>query len=201
MDGQRITIEMGETQVSRRAEDRLVALGLGACVGVCLYDPTARLAAMAHVVLPETRPLDHPNLATPLIASPGKCADTAVPYLVAQIVQQGGHATRLRAAIAGGAQIFSHSSPGRSQDPGASLSRLEVGPRNAHAVRAALQTAGIPLLADDTGGHFGRTVTLCVATGEIFVRRIGAEDRLLASLGRSALTSMLAPAEGMLRAA
>lgn len=183
MNGATVAVEMGETWVSRTSADRLVAHGLGACVGLCLYDAAARLAAMVHIVLPETilvKPFGaSAQQFTPL---PGKCADTAVRHAVEQIVQQGARADRLRAAIAGGAQIFSHASG--SSHNAATLSRLEIGPRNVQAVRSALEAAQVPLMAEDVGGNYGRTVTFCVGSGDIFVRRIGSAEQPLASLGQ-----------------
>lgn len=180
MSGASIAVEMGGTWVSGACRDRLVAQGLGACVSLSLYDSVARLAAMVHIVLPETP-------AAPLFdPPPGRCADTAVAHAVRLIVAQGADRTRLRAAMAGGSHIFSHApSPGGRQSP-AAPSRLEIGPRNADAVRAALAALDIPLVAEDVGGHCGRTVTLCVASGDVYVRRIGAGERRLGSLASPA---------------
>ena len=48
---------------------------LGSCVGVVLYDRTARLGGLAHIVLPKAHgTVDHP----------GKYADTAIPALIAE---------------------------------------------------------------------------------------------------------------------
>jgi len=66
---------------------------------------------------------------------------------------------------------------------------LEIGPRNAEAVRAALQREGIPLMAEDVGGTFGRTVGLCIRTGDFWVRRIGGEEQKLASLSHASPVS------------
>lgn len=177
MSGATITVEMGETWVSGAGHDRLVAPGLGASVSLCLYDPFARLAAMVHVVLPETPPsrLHEPP--------PGRAADTAVPHAVRQIVAQGGDAGRLRAAIVGGSHIFSHASGAAGQRSSTMLSRLEIGQRNAEALRAALDALDIPLVAEDVGGRCGRTVTLCVESGDVFVRRVGADERRIGCLG------------------
>ena len=186
MSGASIAVEMGETWVSGTGQDRLVAQGLGACVSLCLYDPFARLAAMAHVVLPETMAptaLRSSAAARPPDAPPGRSADTAVPHAVRQIVSHGGDASRLRAAIVGGSHIFSHASGAQGQRSTAMLSRLEIGPRNTEALRAALDALDIPLVAEDTGGHCGRTVTLCVASGDVFVRRVGADERRVGCLG------------------
>ncbi len=184
MPGATRAVEMGETWVTRTSTARLVAHGLGACVGLCLYDDAVRLAAMVHIVLPETLPLRSQSPSSPTYTPlPGRCADTAVRHAVEQIVLQGARADRLRAAMAGGARIFSHAAGA------APLSRLEIGARNVAAVRAALRQARVPLVAADVGGSCGRTVTFCVGTGDVFVRRIGAEEQPLAFLGRTDASS------------
>ncbi len=173
-----IPVEMGETRVSNRTSDHIRAIGLGACVGICLFDPIAGVGAMVHVVLPHI-PVMPPTIQTkrPLPHLPGKCADTALPHVIGLLEQSGAVISRVRAAIVGGAQIFSQANSGSSI-----ISRLEIGPRNVVAVKAALAKAKIPLVAENVGGHCGRTVTLEVSSGRVMVRPIGAEDRLLVSL-------------------
>ena len=195
-----IPVEMGETQISARPGDRLLAIGLGACVGVCLYDPSAGVAAMAHVVLPKTPTLP---AAVPgkrsLIHLPGKCADTAIPHMLAEIQKAGAHPGRIRAAIVGGAQIFTATPSTR---PGGSVvsTRLEIGPRNIEAVKAGLAKARIPILAEMTGGFCGRTVTFHVTQGQVSVRPIGAEERLLVTLAeRQSLVGDPRGREGIFR--
>lgn len=183
-----VAVEMGDMWVSGASDERLTASGMGACVGLCLYDPTVSLGAMAHIVLPETPDPLPLFRGQPLAMRPGKCADTAVAFLLAEIVERGARVRHLRAAIAGGAHIFSHSAPSHSSPAHLapalpSLSRLEIGPRNAEAVREALRREGIPLIMEDVGGTFGRTVALCIRTGDFWVQRIGGAERKLATLG------------------
>ncbi|MCL6593922.1 MAG: chemotaxis protein CheD, partial [Alicyclobacillus sp.] len=77
---------------------RLRTAGLGSCVGVVIFDTWARIAGLAHVMLPAS-----PG---PGSGSPAKYAATAVPWLVRQICQAGGSSDRLKAKLAGGAQMF-----------------------------------------------------------------------------------------------
>lgn len=170
------SVEMGETGLERAVGRRLQACGLGACVGLCLYEPSAQVALLVHVVLPQTLP--GRASALPL---PGKCADTALLHALAEMVRCGGQVPSVRAALIGGAQIFSP--PTAGGDP-AALSRLEIGPRNVAALREQLARVGIPLCAEDTGGHGGRTVTLEAGTGHVWVRPVGLPERLLTTLGR-----------------
>ena len=173
-----VTVEMGETGLVCSAEKRLQAHGLGACVGLCLYESHARLAVLVHVVLPVTLPRSDLGARPAVAPPPGKCADTAVAHALAEITRQGGQAARVQAALVGGAQIFT----AVASDTG-TRSRLEIGQRNVHAVKEELARFHVPLCAEDTGGHFGRTVTLDAATGAVWVRPVGLMERMLVILG------------------
>ena len=168
------TVEMGETGVAGAAEGRLQACGLGACVGLCLYDPLARTAVLVHIVLPQTLPSVSGASWTP---PPGKCADTAVGHALAEMERRGGCAARTVAAMVGGASIFT--TPSASTG---TASRLEIGARNVQAVREELRRVGITLCAEETGGHGGRTVAIDADTGQVWVRPVGLPERLLTTL-------------------
>ena len=168
------TVEMGETGVAGAADERLQACGLGACVGLCLYDPLARVAVLVHIVLPQTLP---PVSGASWTPPPGKCADTAVPHALAEMERRGGSPTRTVAALVGGASIFTTS----TASPG-TVSRLEIGARNVLAVREELRRVEVPLCAEETGGHGGRTVSIEADTGQVWVRPVGLPERLLTTL-------------------
>lgn len=183
------SVEMGETAVARAAEARLQAHGLGACVGLCLYDAQAHLAALVHVVLPATLANSGSDTRrSPSLPLPGKCADTAVAHALAEMIRQGGQPARVQAALVGGARIFTMLAADKEAQ-----SRLEIGQRNIHAVKEELARASIPLCAEDTGGHFGRTVTLDADTGKVWVRPVGLPERLLVTLGPGDLRIIPAP--------
>lgn len=170
-----LNVGMGEMHVVRGAGHVLTALGLGSCIGVCLYDPLTRIAGMVHVVLPQSHGSKGGDL-------PGKFADTAIPALVQRMVETGAAASRLRAAIAGGAQLFQFGSN----------STLDVGARNAEAVMAILRQMNIPLQAKDVGGSAGRTLRMFSDNGLVVVRTIGGAERELAVLGNILASSGVA---------
>ena len=175
-----IMVEMGETGVSQETNARLQAGGLGACVGLCLYETGTKAAVLVHIVLPQTLP-PSPLANRPALASlPGKCADTAIPHALAEIKRLGGRIEEVQAALVGGAHIFT----GGATDT-APVSRLEIGQRNVLAVKEALLREGVPLCAEETGGQGGRTVSLDTDTGSVWVRPVGLTDRLLVTLGRT----------------
>lgn len=53
-----------------------------------------------------------------------------------------------------------------------SADSIRIGPRNVESVKAALAAAGIPLLAEDTGANYGRTVEIDSRTGIFYVRSV-----------------------------
>lgn len=140
-----------------RSPDRLRTTGLGSCVGVVLYDAEAKVAGMAHVMLPDS------SLARSSQLAVGKYADTAIPELIRQMEQAGAATRRLKAKLAGGAQMFSFMSGNDS---------LRIGPRNVEACREILKQAKIPIIAEDTGGNCGRTIEMDAATGILHIRTV-----------------------------
>jgi chemotaxis protein CheD len=138
--------------------------GLGSCVGVVLYDETARIAGMVHVMLPDS------NLAKSNAKNEAKFADTGVPALIKELTQSGARPFRLKAKIAGGAQMFQFKS-------GSDL--MKIGPRNVEAVKQQLKIARIPILAEDVGGNSGRTIEFDPSTSMLHIRTVNKGEQLL----------------------
>jgi chemotaxis protein CheD len=146
-------VRMGEYAFSARADDVLVSLGLGSCIGLALVDSRAAIAGLAHVVLPASDGRTE---------APAKFADTAVTALLEAVVGIGGRRLRLEAVLVGGASMFALGRGG-----------LEVGQRNDAAVRAELARLRVPIAASATGGSRGRTVRVAVGSGRVTVRAAG----------------------------
>ena len=141
-----IVVGMAQWRVSDDPAATLAIVGLGSCVGLVLYEPGRKIAAMAHVLLPDSR-------AAQEVPQPAKFADTAVPLLCTVLKERGARPDLLVAKVAGGARMF------RSAGPGPAL-----GARNVDAVMAALAAANIPVLASDVGGTAGRTIRFQLGT-------------------------------------
>jgi chemotaxis protein CheD len=136
-------VRMGELAVSGTVGDELVAIGLGSCIGLALVDRAANVAGLAHIVLPESQGKAEPK---------AKFADLAVPDLIERVLAAGGVRRRLDAVLIGGARMFA---------VGASL---DIGARNAEAVRAVLEAEGIRIQAEEIGGNRGRTARVIVGS-------------------------------------
>ena len=136
----------------------LITVGLGSCVAIALYDPQAHVGGLAHVLLPSTgMSQDRTNRA--------KFPSTAVPLLCDQMQALGARIGRIRAKIVGGASMFTSL---------LSASGLQIGERNVVATRAALEHAGIPIIAQQVGGDYGRSVYFHVDDGRLVVKSLRA---------------------------
>lgn len=155
------SVRMGEIEVSKRPGDELVARGLGSCIGLALIDRLSGVAGMAHIVLPESNGAKD---------EPGKFADLAVPAMIAQMQQAGAVTRRLDAVLAGGARMFE-------------LGELDIGARNAAAVKAGLARAGLKVRAAETGGNRGRTLRVTVGEFDVTVKEAGGEPVSLFNAG------------------
>ncbi|MGE6258775.1 chemotaxis protein CheD [Heyndrickxia sporothermodurans] len=127
-----------------RTPNTIRTTGLGSCVGVILFDSSQSLAGLAHIMLPDSSIAKHSQK-----INKGKFADTAIQELITRLIAAGSSQRKLKAKIAGGAEMFSFST---------SNEMMRIGPRNVEAVKAALRKENIQLIAEDTGGNSGRTI-------------------------------------------
>ena len=145
------------------AEGTISTIGLGSCVAIVLYDPRARVGGMAHVLLPnESMSRDRSN--------PAKFPTTAVPLVLEQMGRLGASDRRVRATIVGGASMFGNLIPAGG---------INIGERNIVSVREVLAQADVPIVAEDTGGDYGRSVYLYLADGRVEVRSLRRGSRVL----------------------
>lgn len=159
---QLIRVGMAESGTCR-APGSLITSGLGSCIGVTLFDATAKVGGMCHVMLPDSSQARATE-------NRAKFADTAVPDILSALERLGARRDRLIVKFAGGAQMFNF---GKTDD------RFAIGRRNADAVRNALKQAGLRISAEDTGGNHGRTMVFDVSTGRVVIRKVdGGENEL-----------------------
>lgn len=172
----RLSVGIGEMQHSCSADDVIVALGLGSCVAVVLFDPVTEAVGMVHCMLPTC------NSGNPVVDDrPGRYVDAGVPELIRRMGHSPGPRCKLVAAMAGGAAMFQFTGP----------SSLDIGRHNAEVAERVLSSFGIRILASDVGGSQGRTVSVAVGDPLVTVRSVGNETVLThmkrrGSTGRSA---------------
>ncbi|KGR92054.1 chemotaxis protein CheD [Ureibacillus massiliensis 4400831 = CIP 108448 = CCUG 49529] len=131
--------------------------GLGSCVGVVLYDESKKIAGLVHVMLPDS------SLGKTDTINEAKFADTGIKGLIDMLKLEGVQPFRLKAKIAGGAQMFRFTTDKDS---------MRIGPRNVEAVKTELKKFGIPIVAEDTGGNSGRTIEFNPTTCMLNIRTV-----------------------------
>ncbi len=150
-----ITVRIATAHVTAEPV-RLVCRGLGSCVGIALWDSVSRVGGMSHVLLPgEDYSVRREN--------PHKFADRSIEAMVPAMVALGAQQRRLIAKLAGGARMFA------TVEDDALKSVFRMGERNLASVKATLGRLGIPIVAEDTGGSWGRTMEFQTQAGRVVV--------------------------------
>ncbi len=141
--------------VSGTAADELEALALGSCIALIIYDAEIKVGAMAHILLPVDIARDRDN-------KMGKYATTAVPETIRTVLNKGGKRDRLKAKIVGGARMF--------ELTGKNKLTLDVGKRNAEKIKELLRVNQIPIVAEDIGQDYGRSVLFSIETTQLQIK-------------------------------
>ncbi len=157
-----IKVGMADYKTGRNPNS-LISYGLGSCVGIALYDSVNKIGGLAHIMLPDSTQARSAE-------NPAKFANTALPIMLDDMIKMGANKGRITAKIAGGAQMFTFAN---------ATDVMRVGERNAEAVRMLLKKMDIRVIADDTGGNYGRTVELRLDTGIYRVRTIAQGEKEL----------------------
>ena len=135
----------------------ITTLGLGSCVGIILYDKVIKTAGLAHIMLPSSKHIKNNE-------NKAKFADTAIQLLLESMLQKGCIKSRIIAKIAGGSQMFSFITNNEM---------MKIGERNVLATKEILQSLNIPIVAEDTGGNYGRTIEFYSDNGKLIIKTIG----------------------------
>jgi chemotaxis protein CheD len=148
----------------RRGSDIIATIGLGSCVAIVLYDRDTKVGGLAHILLPSMAMSRETS-------NPAKFPETIVPIMLAEMRALGALQTaRISAKIVGGASMFGQLVSGTG---------INVGERNIAATKEALAVAGIPLIAEDTGLDYGRSVYFHLGDGRVEVRSLKKGDRVI----------------------
>ncbi len=137
----RFHVASGSFEVGRTQPRRLQAF-LGTCVGVAVYDDSAGVGGLIHLLLPEP-------VSSWSVDQPEKYATTGMPLFLNQLLNLGATRENLQAVVAGGALV----GPLTPQDM-----NLDIGGRTAEHVLTALDAEGIDVARSETGGFF----TCCI---------------------------------------
>ncbi len=154
-----IKLKPGELDISTKQSVIMVTTELGSSVGMAVYDRKARIAGMAHIVLPDSSISTEYDIENEY----GKFADTAIPAILERLLSLGSKKEDLIIKIAGGADMFSLES---------GSTPFNIGQRNIQAVKESVKNLGLNISGADTGGTTGRTLKLNIIKGK-FYKKVG----------------------------
>jgi chemotaxis protein CheD len=152
-DGDRIKVGIADWAVTASGAT-LTTSGLGSCLGVALYDDEAGVAGLVHVMLPR---------AEGSAEEAAKFTDAGIELLLDEVVAAGASRDDVVAKVAGGSQMFEFDSQSGA-----------IGERNVVVARETLEFHGVPLVAEDVGGDYGRSLKLSGESGDLRVKSAAA---------------------------
>ena len=142
----------GMSQIIFLAQPEQACCVVGSCIALTLFHKRMGIGALVHIVLPKSPVKEAP---------PGKFADTAIPYLLDELLKRGCNRAELVATMSGGASMFGPTGP------------IQIGEQNIEAVTRLLGEAGIPIKGDHLRGAKGRRILFDSATGDVTIQIAG----------------------------
>ena len=147
-----LVVKMAEISVVKNS--MRIKTTLGSCVGIIISDSKSGVSGLAHIMLPE-------KLRNDKIV--GKYADTAIPALLEEMKGHGSRRANLKAYLIGGATMFQFSTEKKITD---------IGERNIETTKRILKELQIPIVFEETGGNYGRTIIFDNATHEVSIKTL-----------------------------
>jgi chemotaxis protein CheD len=157
-----LVVGVGDMKVSNDPTAVLATYSLGSCIGVCIYDPAAKVGGLLHYMLPESE-LDRKKSEK----NPFMFGDTGIPLLFKTSYRYGAKKHRLKVFVFGGAQILDQNG------------LFNIGKRNILVLRKLFWKNNIMIDREEVGGMVSRTLKLDIATGDVWLKASGAKMRKL----------------------
>ncbi len=155
-DNQKYHVAAG-SYYSGKTEPKLLQAFLGTCVGAAVFDKTAGVGGIIHLLLPE--PI-YPDS----VHQPEKYATTGIPIFLKSLIEAGATPGNMKAVFAGGALV----GPVNHQDL-----NLDIGGRTAEKALEILKKEGIEIEKSETGGFFTCSLSLNMSTWKCEIEPAG----------------------------
>ncbi|MBI5136151.1 MAG: chemotaxis protein CheD [Nitrospirae bacterium] len=170
-----VVVLIGDMALSRAGGDVIATHNLGSCLGVTLHDPVAGVGGILHAVFPEAHLAPGEEL-----DNPWRFVDVALPLFLSAAHRMGARRENARVTLFGCASVSE------------SLRDFSIGARNLQTARAWLSMRGVSHVARHVGGRVGRTITLRIGTGEVWMKCPGEPATRLQQGGRGNVATGLA---------
>ncbi|TAD90209.1 MAG: chemoreceptor glutamine deamidase CheD [Alphaproteobacteria bacterium] len=148
----------GEHYVTRNT-DEVISTVLGSCVAACMRDPVAGVGGINHFMLPGEAGDAWGSANRSL-----RYGHVAMERLINDLLSAGARRERLETKLFGGANM--------------ARMRMQIGDANVQFAHAFLSAEGLPVLAEDVGGHAARRILYFPATGRVMMQALRREPDL-----------------------
>lgn len=156
-----IVVGISDFKTARAGQGILVTHSLGSCLGVTVYDPSAKVGGLLHALLPSA--VDNENRAK---AKPAMFVDSGFYAMVGELERMGAQRRRMQIKLAGAGQFL---------DP---QRHFQIGEKNYSSIKQVLRQEGLRAHGEDCNGSKPRSLYLDVATGNVWIRTRGKEYTL-----------------------
>ena len=153
---QQISVSISDMKASKDPNVYLVTHSLGSCIGLVVYDPLVKAAALLHLQLPDSK--GHERRAQ---ENPFMFADTGIPLLLKSMNKLHAQRNNLVVSMFGGANMLDDNE------------LFKIGIKNARATKKILWQHAIPIRTEDVGGRVSRTVGINIGTGKVTLKKSG----------------------------
>ncbi len=150
-----ITVGMADMKIGT-GDIEFVTYALGSCIGVCMYDEVTEVGGMLHAMLSDRTDTDDIEKYNPL-----RYIKSGIPVLYNRLCGMGADRRRLKAKIIGGARMFDYGYGDRA---------IDVGAQNVITTKRCLQSIGVPIIAEQTGGSVGRTIWFGLGDNKVKIK-------------------------------
>jgi chemotaxis protein CheD len=157
-----IEVNMANMSIAK-APHVLVTRGLGSCLGIALYDPTKKIGAMAHPMLPDIEKAK-------VKSNPARFVNSVIDKMLEDLKKEGCLKKNLVVKLFGGAHMFSFI----AQD-----SILNVGEKNIEMAKSIFRQLGLKITAEELRGNIGRTIELNLEDGKVRLKSITAGEKVV----------------------
>jgi len=149
-------VGVADMKVSNDPGTTLITYSLGSCIGIAIYDGTARVGGILHYMLPESSIAEEKARKNPFMFG-----NTGIPLLFKEAYKYGAKKNRLRVIVVGGAEILDQKG------------MFNIGKRNYAIVRKMFWKNNVIVDFEEVGGNVNRTLKLEIESGGIYLKTAG----------------------------
>ena len=147
-----VFVTIADLRHSNNPKASLTTVALGSCLGVTCYDPSTKIGAMLHAMMPNAQ--KYPDFT----ANPARCVDSGVQEMVTRLVGLGANRATLELKVFGGAQVL-HAGD-----------FFSIGRQNVEMMQTVAAAEQLNVKVWEVGGAVNRSIRLQLDDGRVHLR-------------------------------